>query len=120
MSLNRLISEHVETVFLNTEHFAETLTLNTGDTVVGLVELDTFLVSTDRQGEQAGRLHVKTTDAARLNAAKTLVYEGHVFHINGEGTPQNGMVVYEILRTLQENGKSNIYDINDEQAEWHE
>jgi len=104
------------------EGIGKELVINDGnaETVLAIVELDSYLVTTDRLGEQAGRVRVTTANEARLNAAKTLVYNGHTYHINGNGTPEHGLVVFEILRALAENTKTNLFDLQDRQADFHD
>jgi hypothetical protein len=90
------------------------------EVLTALVELDQLLVQTDRMVEQAGRIHVKAADAEKLHYGKALVYNGQTFHINGNGTPQHGMVMFEILRALTENTKTNLFDLQDRQATYRD
>ena len=104
------------------EGVGKELIINDGnpDTVLAIVELDRLLVSTDQVGELAGRVFVTTANASRLNSASTLSYNGETFHINGNPTPEHGLIAFEVLRAQSENTKTNLFDLQDRQATYRD
>jgi hypothetical protein len=116
--------EQVESVFFNTDHFAESVTLHgdTDVTVTALIDLGSVIA--DPQSEEVpeltGFLTVKTSDSAAVQAAQYLTMRGQRFHINGNGTDEHGMTTYNVVRQLAENTRTNIFDIEDQQAVWRE
>jgi len=108
MSLNRLIEEHVSTVFLNTDHFAETCQRFVGGdagnikTIIGIPGDDMPAID-DVRGR--GYTHSRTFDIAETSTLTeadavqigSLRYE--VVHVSD---PMHGMKTAKLGRTQQE------------------
>lgn len=93
---------------------------DTDDTITARVELDELDVDPagEGPGEQTGRLRVESADVAAAQAAKEVTIRGKRFHIIGEGDSFAGGMDFSIRRADSEANRSNIFDLNDEQANW--
>jgi hypothetical protein len=104
MSLNRLIEEHVETVFLRTDHFADTVhrykngeRINGGD-FTGIVTI-TQAEPTDQFGK--GQLQHATLVCAstvELKVGDALRHDGIRYEVESITDPEHGMVTVQMIR----------------------
>lgn len=122
MSLKQIMREHVTSVFLNTGHHADSIELDTEETVVALVLLERPLVSEvgDAPASLTGRVSVASDDESKMLEADSFTFEGDTFNIIGNGTPRIGMVSFEVIRATANNTNHNIFDQHDNQATWVE
>jgi hypothetical protein len=123
MSLSRLIEEHVSTVFLNMDHFAERITVVSDSdnqmTVTAVIDIpDT------NGGDVEGRMQVSAAEATRFTFRAGIPYQftrkGIVFDIYDEMPEEMGLVTLLVRKKKETNRHTDIYDIDGEQAVWHE
>ena len=119
MSLNQLMREHVSTVFMNTDHFAETCQRFVGGdegnirTIVGIPG-DDMAATDDVRGR--GYTHSRTFDIAETSTLTeqdairigSLRYE--VVHVSD---PSQGMKTAKLARTQQEVKGGRIFRTGD-------
>ena len=119
MSLSQLMSEHVSTVFMNTDHFAETCQRFVGGdegnirTIVGIPG-DDMAATDDVRGR--GYTHSRTFDIAETSTLTeqdairigSLRYE--VVHVSD---PSQGMKTAKLARTQQEVKGGRIFRTGD-------
>ena len=69
-----------------------------------------------------GRLSAKTSDLARISdtfgSITKVRYKEQIFDVHGKATDHAGVTVLNIRRKSSEQGHTNIFDINGEQAVW--
>lgn len=120
MSLKSIMREHVKSVFLNTAHHADSIELDTEETVVALIVLERPIVSEagDAPASLTGRVSVSDEDVDKLREAAFFNFEGHKFNLIGDGTPKRGLVSFEFIRATSNNAHSNIFDQDNNQAVW--
>jgi len=71
-----------------------------------------------------GRLTVKTADLASRSAEFTVLTKvrirDQIYDVYAQAPDHAGLTVFNIRRKFEEQGQSNVYDIDGEQAVWHE
>jgi hypothetical protein len=125
MSLNQLISEHVTTVFLNTDHFAETVTFHCPSgpvEVTGIIEIDPPI--RDDNGvtptQYTGQIHIASIDVAKLSRDKVyplkVTAQGYDWHVTDSGHDVHGMQIFGIAR--QERKSMNAITLDGKQPRY--
>jgi hypothetical protein len=91
-------------------------------TVTALIDIGSVVADSlsDEVPELTGFIRVKTEDAQKVIDAGTVIIRSQEFHINGNGTDEHGIVTFNVLRREHENQRTNLFDLNDEQAVWHD
>ena len=104
------------------EYLGEEITLHgaTDEVIAAAVKLDSLDVDSDgdEQPEQTGVFRVIPEDVPKVLIAKKATIRGHLFHINGTGTKRKGLVPFSVIRNTDENTHTNLFDLNEEQADW--
>ena len=128
MSLNQLMREHVSTVFMNMDHFAELITLHLdgGVKLKAIVDIPDVTDSGEGSFPVTGSISVATADLKRLRLKDGVVMEATiretVWQLYDQSTDEFGVTKYPIRRKHNDASPkySNIYDISGEQAVWSE
>lgn len=128
MSLNQLMREHVSTVFLNTDHFAETiiLHLNGGIRLKAIVDIPETGDSVEGAIDVTGVISVTTSELTRLRLKDGVTLEATirntVWHLYDQSTDEFGMTKFLIRRKLNavNNKYTNLYDLSGDQTTWQE
>ena len=128
MSLNQLMREHVSTVFMNMDHFAELITLHLdgGVKLKAIVDIPDVTDSGEGSFPVTGSISVATGDLTRLRLKDGAIMEATiretVWQLYDQSTDEFGMTKYPIRRKHNDTNPkySNIYDISGEQAVWSE
>lgn len=125
MSLKDRIIADVATVFLNTDHFAESVTLirTVGESVVtAVVEIDDPIAEEENPPDVEGNMKIATTDVEHMDLDGTPVLQarirGELYHVFDHAADDFGMTRFSIRRKFTEARHSNLYDISDRQAQW--
>jgi len=113
---------------LGKRHNSEPITVTFDDdsTLRGraVVDIDDPQPSLDGVVVVEGRMSVLVSDVARYFTPRGIVQKvlarEENWHVYGRGPNQFGMQVFLIRRTFREADHTNIYDINDNQAVWHQ
>jgi|694.fasta_scaffold01648_10 hypothetical protein len=125
MSLNRLIEEHVSTVFLNTEHFAESVCFHCQHSTIslnGIVTIDEPV--RDDSGEEmttyTGQVEIAEVDVSKLSYGGqfplTATIKGNLWHLSDSGDSVHGMRTIGIRR--QERRLSNAVTLDGKQKRY--
>ena len=120
--------EHVSTVFMNTEHFAELITLHLdGDVKIkAIVDIPDAVESVEGAVDTVGALSVATADLNRLRLKDGLVREATIrnaiWHLYDQSTDELGMIKFMIRRKDNSTNRkyTNLYDLSGEQTTWQE
>jgi len=120
--------EHVSTVFMNTDHFAETIKLHLdGDvTLKAIVDIPGAVESAEGAVDTVGTLSVATVDLNRLRLKDGLVREATIrnaiWHLYDQSTDEFGMIKFMIRRKDNSTNRkyTNLYDLSGEQTTWQE
>ena len=125
MSLNQLISEHVTTVFLNTSHFAESVTFHCPSgpvEVTGIIEIDPPI----RDGnsvtptQYTGQIHIASADVVKISRDKMyplkVTAQGYDWNVTDSGHDVHGMQVFGISR--QERKSMNAVTLDGKQQRY--
>jgi len=71
-----------------------------------------------------GRVTVKTADLVSRSAEFTVLTKvrirDQIYDVYAQAPDHAGLTVFNIRRKFEEQGQSNVYDIDGEQAVWHE
>ena len=128
MSLRDLINADVQDVFLDVSEFAELITLHL-DGGIKLKAIVDIPESTDT-GEGAfpvtGSISVAAADLQRFRLKTGAILEATIrattWQLYDQSTDEFGMVRYLVRRKNDDTNQkyTNLYDINGEQAVWHE
>lgn len=128
MSLNQLIREHVSTVFMNTDHFAELITLHLdgGVKLKAIVDIPDVGDSVEGAIDTTGILSVASTDLKRFHLKDGLVLEATIrntiWHLYDQSTDEFGMIKFLIRRKNNNVNRkyTNLYDLSGDQTTWQE
>ena len=128
MSLNQLMREHVSTVFMNMDHFAELITLHLdgGVKIKAIIDIPDVTDSGEGSFPVTGSISVAKADLTRLRLKDGVIMEATiretVWQLYDQSTDEFGMTKYPIRRKHNDTNPkySNIYDISGEQAVWSE
>lgn len=128
MSLNRLIEEHISTVFLNTDHFAERITLHLdgGVRLNAIVDIPDVGDSAEGAVDTTGILSVASADLKRFLLKDGLVLEATIrdtiWHLYDQSTDEFGMIKFLIRRKNNDVNRkyTNLYDLSGDQTTWQE
>lgn len=120
--------EHVLTVFLNTDHFAESITLHRdGDVrLKAIVDIPETAESAEGVVDTIGTLSVATSELTRLRLKDGLILEATVrnavWHLYDQSTDEFGMTKFMIRRKDNSTNRkyTNLYDLSGEQTTWQE
>jgi hypothetical protein len=89
--------------------------------ITAMVELDE-VPQGDGFQQITGRLSAKTSDLARISdtfgSITKVRFKEQIFDVYGKATDHAGITVLNISRKSSEQGHTNIFDINGEQAVW--
>jgi hypothetical protein len=106
--LNTLISEHMSSVFLNTDHFAETMTRYAGgveaqsSTITGMVTWEKVAQDDTRGRATMVRGEVIVSADTEISISDALVINDAVYSIDGVSPAQDGAMLVSVLRRLPE------------------
>jgi hypothetical protein len=123
MNLSRLIEEHVSTVFLNTDHFAERITVASDSdnqmTVTAVIDIPEV-----NSGDIEGTMQISAEQFSRFNYRSGVpfvaVRKGVQFDIY-DALPENmGMVTLLIRRKFADKKHSDLYDLHGNQIPFSE
>lgn len=106
----------------------ETITLKFDDDstkrITAIVDISESQQVLDGLIEVNGRISLKTTDVTKHvtpnGVAVSATIRGQEWHLYGQAPDQFGLTMINIRRKFDESVHSNIYDMNDQQAVWHE
>lgn len=123
---DRMIAD-VKTVFLNTDHFGETVVLHDADdtSLTAIVDIPDVIDTAEGTIDVTGSILVATSDLVNLRLDIAVVLEATirktVWHLYDQSTDEFGMTRFTIRRKHDETNHkySNLYDINGTQAKWH-
>lgn len=107
MSLPEIAAAHVDSVFFNTAHHAETLTRNVdgkNDQTESFPAIVDWIVETDDTRGQASyrRGVVGIPDSKTVTVRDSIMLGGYTAEITHPPTTQNGMTVFRVLQYLPE------------------
>lgn len=92
--------------------------------IKAIVEIDEAPAPMDGPVDVTGMIRVLTTVVTKKLAPRGTVmsaairgFDWHVFHT---GEDQGGLTPFQIRRKFNEADRPNMYDMNDQQAVWHE
>ena len=106
MSLQTLISEHVSSVFLNTDHFAESIKRYIGDsktsvqTLTGIVNFEKPQQNYDRGTETHIRGEVIFSEDVTVTTSDTLLIGGFEYAVENVNPASDGMFTAFIVRRV--------------------
>ena len=124
MSLNQLMREHVSTVFLNMDHFAELITLHLdgGVKLKAIVDIPDVTDSGEGSFPVTGSISVATADLKRLRLKDGVVLEATIrnqtWHLYEQSTDEFGVTKYPIRRKHAEQKHTNLYALNGDQIQF--
>lgn len=113
--------EHVSAVFLNTDHFAELITLHLDGNVSlkAIVDIPESTDTGDGTFPITGSVSIAAADLKRLRLADKTTLEATVraelWHMYEQSTDEFGMVRFQIRRKFQEQKYTNRYDLQGNQ-----
>jgi hypothetical protein len=113
---------------LGIRHNGESITLSNADDQTAIVkaiaEIDDVTDSSEGFIVVTGRLLIETAVVSRkltpLGTILKAVVRGEEWHVYEQSGDREGFVRINIRRKIDEAQHTNIYDINGEQAVWHE
>jgi len=106
VSLQTLISEHVSSVFLNTDHFAESIKRYIGDsktsvqTLTGIVNFEKPQQNYDRGTETHIRGEVIFSEDVTVTTSDTLLIGGFEYAVENVNPASDGMFTAFIVRRV--------------------
>lgn len=130
MSLNQLMREHVSAVFLNTDHFAESIVVSSQDgttwNLKAVIDIPDVGDSAEGALDTTGIISVATADLKRLRIKDGLLLVATIrnttWHLYDQSTDEFGMTKFLIRRKDNSvNQKyTNLYDLSGDQTVWQE
>ncbi len=106
MSLRTLISEHVSSVFLNAEHFAQSIRRYIGDSktsvqnLTGIVDFQKPQQNYDRGTETHVRGEVIFAEGVEVTTSDTLLIDGFEYAVENVNPATDGMFTAFIVRRV--------------------
>lgn len=121
-SLSETIARHNSEVYLNTDHFAESVILHsdTDVTITALIDPVEELSSDDEPAEFRTQFHILASNLEVLSGVHEATLLGFRWHILEPYPAEQGMLSVPCMRRYDENMKSQIFDLKHNQATWHD
>jgi len=113
---------------LGIRHNGESITLTFDDdstaVVTAIVDIKEQQQVNDGESQVEGNISIRTADVADIITPQGVPLRAtvreQIWHVYGRGPDQFGMTTFLIRRVFAEADHTNMYDISDTQAVWHQ